>query len=372
MDLDVEEFGRIAAQTAKQVILQCIREAEKDIVVNEFSDKIGKIVTGTIQNIEGNTYLVNLGKIEAFLPPHEQVRGESFNVNDRIRVYIVDIQKNTRGPVIKISRTHTGLVKELFTLEVPEIQDNIIEIINISREPGKRSKVAVKSNNPSIGPVGTCVGHMGGRIQAILKELNNEKIDIIEWKESMEEFIANSLKPAEIKEVIINEENNEATVVVPNDQLSLAIGKGRLNVRLAVKLTNCKLDIQSAEDSESTSQTSSLADKIKSSKTDESSDDTPDDTANAPTDESSDDTPDDTADAPTDESSDDTPDDTADAPTDESSDDTDDTADAPTDESSDDTPDDTADAPTDESSDDTPDDTADAPTNESDNTESAS
>ena len=204
IDIEVEEFGRIAAQTAKQVILQCIREAEKDIIVSEFSNKIGQIITGTVQNIEGNTYLINLGKIEAFLPPHEQIRGESFNVNDKIRVYIIDIQKNNRGPVIKISRTHTGLIKELFKLEVPEIQDNIIEIINISRDAGKRSKISVKSNNPSIGPVGTCVGHMGGRIQAILKELNNEKIDIIEWNESIETYISNALKPSEIVKVIIN------------------------------------------------------------------------------------------------------------------------------------------------------------------------
>ena len=249
IDMDIEDFGRIAAQTAKQVILQCIREAEKDLIMSEFSDKIGQIVTGTVQNIEGNTYLINLGKIEAFLPPKEQVHGENFNVKDRIRVFIVDIQKINRGPMIRISRSHPGLIEQLFKLEVPEIQDGIIEIKSISRDSGRRTKIAVHSTNSSVGAVGTCVGHMGGRIQAILREINNEKIDILEWNEDPKAFIGNSLKPATVSEVIIqNEENREATVVVPDDQLSLAIGKAGQNVRLAVKLTNWKLDIVSEGD----------------------------------------------------------------------------------------------------------------------------
>ena len=278
INLDVDEFGRIAAQAAKQVILQCMREAEKDLVMNEFSDKIGQIVTGTVQNIEGNTYLINLGKVEAFLTPREQSPGETFSVKDRIRVFIVDIQKTTRGPVIKISRSHTGLIRQLFQIEVPEIQDGIIAIKSISRDAGRRTKIAVYSNNQTVGAVGTCVGHMGGRIQSVLREINNEKIDILEWSEDPKIFIGNSLKPATINEVILNNsESREATVIVPDDQLSLAIGKSGQNVRLAVKLTNWKLDIISESDynkktkSRSGEGDATLADKIKASV-----DDTPD------------------------------------------------------------------------------------------------
>jgi N utilization substance protein A len=272
IDIDVEEFGRIAAQTAKQIILQCMREAEKDLIFSEFSDKIGDIVTGTIQNIEGNTYLVNLGKVEAFLMPREQTPGENFNVKDRIRVFVVDIQKTSRGPIIKISRSHSGLIRKLFYLEVPEIQDGIITIKSISRDPGRRTKIAVSSNNQTVGAVGTCVGHMGGRIQAILREINNEKIDILEWNEDPKIFIGNSLKPATISKVIINNQAaKEAAVVVPDDQLSLAIGKFGQNVRLAVKLTGWKLDIMSDSDYkklnavEKPDESQSLADKIKAS-----------------------------------------------------------------------------------------------------------
>lgn len=271
IDLDVEDFGRIAAQAAKQVILQCMREAEKDLVMDEFSDKIGDIVTGTVQNIEGNTYLINLGKIEAFLPPREQAPGETFNVKDRIRVFIVDIQKTNRGPMIKISRSHTGLIRQLFHLEVPEIQDGIISIKSISRDAGRRTKIAVYSNNQTVGAVGTCVGHMGGRIQAVLREINNEKIDILEWNDDPKVFIGNSLKPATITDVIINNaDTREATVIVPDDQLSLAIGKAGQNVRLAVKLTNWKLDIMSESEynkksAPNTDETTTLAEKIKAS-----------------------------------------------------------------------------------------------------------
>jgi N utilization substance protein A len=256
IDLDFDEFGRIAAQAAKQVVMQCIREAERDLVLNEFSDKIGQIVTGTVQNIEGNTYLINLGKIEAFLPPKEQVFGETFNVKDRIRVFVVDIQKSNRGPMVRISRSHPGLVQQLFKLEIK----------GISRDPGKRTKIAVHSHNSSVGAVGTCVGHMGGRIQAILREINNEKIDILEWDEDPKVFIGNSLKPATITNVIIdNNDVREATVIVPRDQLSLAIGKSGQNVRLAVKLTNWKLDISSDEDSEDSNAEpgQSLAERLK-------------------------------------------------------------------------------------------------------------
>lgn len=257
IDMEIEDLGRIAAQSAKQVIMQSIREAERDMVIDEFSDKVGQIVTGIVQNIEGNVYLINLGKIETFLFAKEQVPGESFSVKDRIRVFVVDIHRSSRGPSVQISRSHPGLVRELFAMEVPEIQDGIIEIKSISRDAGRRTKIAVHSKNASVGAVGTCVGHMGGRIQAVLREINNEKIDILEWSEDPKVFIANSLKPAVVKTVLIeNEANREATVVVPNDQLSLAIGKSGQNVRLAVKLTNWKLDITSETDEKSKSNAS--------------------------------------------------------------------------------------------------------------------
>lgn len=257
IDMEIEDLGRIAAQSAKQVIMQSIREAERDMVIDEFSDKVGQIVTGVVQNIEGNVYLINLGKIEAFLFAKEQVSGETFTVKDRIRVFVVDIHRSSRGPSVQISRSHPGLVRELFAMEVPEIQDGIIEIKSISRDAGRRTKIAVHSKNASVGAVGTCVGHMGGRIQAVLREINNEKIDILEWNEDPKVFIANSLKPAVVKTVLIeNEANREATVVVPNDQLSLAIGKAGQNVRLAVKLTNWKLDITSETDEKSKSNAS--------------------------------------------------------------------------------------------------------------------
>ncbi|MBT5855251.1 transcription termination/antitermination protein NusA [bacterium] len=250
-EMDLTNFGRLAAQTAKQVIIQRIREAEKTSVFDEFTEKKGTIITGTIQKVEPRSYLINLGRIEAFLPPHEQIPGESYQVNDKIRVFVVDIDQTAKGPQIRVSRSHADLLKKLFELEVPEIADSIIEIVSVSREPGKRAKVAVKSNNSSIGAVGTCVGHMGSRIQSIIKEIGNEKIDILEWSEDPRQFIGNSLKPAKITHVAItNEENKEALVVVPKDELSLAIGKQGINVRLAVRLTGWKLDIMSDEEYE--------------------------------------------------------------------------------------------------------------------------
>lgn len=244
-----ENFGRIAAQTAKQVIIQRIREAEKNVIFDEFSEKIGQLITGTIQRVEGKNYLIDLGRIEALLTPREQIQGERFDVKEKIRLYVDDVLKTPKGPKVMISRANPGLLKCLFEIEVPEIQDGIIEIKSISREAGKRSKVAVASNNPAVGAVGTCVGHMGGRIQAIIKEIGDEKIDILEWDAIPQKYIANSLKPAEIADVIITDElNKEAAVVVGKDQLSLAIGKAGVNVRLAVKLTGWKLDILSQEE----------------------------------------------------------------------------------------------------------------------------
>lgn len=266
IEITPSDFGRIAAQTAKQVIIQRIREAEKNTIYDEFSKKIGQIVVGTVQKVEGRNYLINLGRIEALLTPYEQIPGETFQVKEKIKLYVSDVERTPKGPIIRISRGNPGLLKCLFNMEVPEIQDGIIEIMSISREPGKRAKVAVKSNNPAIGAVGTCVGHMGGRIQTIIKEIGNEKIDILEWDEEPTKFIANSLKPAKINDVqVTDEENREANVIVPKDQLSLAIGKGGVNVRLAVKLTNWKLDITSEEGDESDSG-GSLAEKMQQEK----------------------------------------------------------------------------------------------------------
>jgi N utilization substance protein A len=246
------DFGRIAAQTAKQVIIQRIREAEKNVIFDEFSKKIDTIITGEVQRIENQNYLINLGRTEAILSYREQIPGEKFQVKEKIKLYVVDIEKNNRGAFIHISRTHPGFLKKLFEIEIPEIQDGIIEIMSVAREPGKRAKVAVKSNNPTIGAVGTCVGPMGGRIQSIIKELGFEKIDVLEWDEDPNRFISNALKPAKISQVTItDDEEKTAVVVVPNDQLSLAIGKSGINVRLSVKLTGWKLDIVSEEEYDS-------------------------------------------------------------------------------------------------------------------------
>jgi N utilization substance protein A len=263
------DFGRTAAQAAKQVIVQRIREAEKNAIYKDFKDRVGQIVIGTVQRVENQNYLINLGRAEAILSYREQIPGERFMPKEKVRVYIVDLDKNARGSFIQISRAHPGLLKELLTQEIPEIQDGIIEIMSVSRDPGKRAKVAVKSNNASIGAVGTCVGHMGTRIQSVTKELGREKIDILEWSEDPKVFIGNALKPAKISSIqILNEENREARVVVPSDQLSLAIGKGGVNVRLSVKLTGWKIDVVSDEDggsgeSRGSSASLSFADRIK-------------------------------------------------------------------------------------------------------------
>ncbi len=249
IEVTPKDFGRLAAQTAKQVIIQRIREAEKALITNEFSDKVGTIIIGTVQRIEGRNLLVNLGRIEAVLTPNDQIRNERYRVKDKIKILVKDVVTTPKGPQIHISRSHPNFLRCLFHQEIPEIQDGTIEILSISRDAGNRAKVAVKSNNENIGAVGTCVGHMGGRIQSIIKEINNEKIDILEWNEKPEAYIANSLKPAKINRVILtNEAEKQALAVVDNDQLSLAIGKSGVNVRLAVKLTHWKIDIMGTEE----------------------------------------------------------------------------------------------------------------------------
>jgi len=262
-----EKFGRIAAQTAKQVIMQKIREAEKNSIYSDFKEKEGKIISGYIQRKERNgAYLVNLGRIEALLSVRNQIPKENYNLKDRIRVYIVSVEESSKGPQILISRSNTGLIKALFELEIPEIQDGIIEIVGVSRDVGSRAKVAVKSNDSEIGAVGTCVGHMGGRIQNIVKELGNERIDIIEWSEDQYEYIANALKPAKINKITLEEDEagKRAIVNVDEDQLSLAIGKGGQNVRLAARLAGWKIDVES--------QKSSLLDNLKSNIAEQQSD----------------------------------------------------------------------------------------------------
>lgn len=243
IEITGKDFGRIAAQTAKQVIIQRIREAEKNKTLEEFSAKKGELVSGTIQRKEFNGFLVNLGRLESILTVSEQARGEYYRIGEKIKVYVVDVQNSSRGAVVYISRAHPGIIKKLFEMEIPEIQQGVLEIKGIAREAGRRSKVAVLSHDPNVTAIGTCVGHMGNRIQNILREIGNERIDIIEWKEDPKAFIVNALSPAKISAVKLNPEDNSAKIIVPEDQLSLAIGKEGQNVRLAAKLTGWKIDI---------------------------------------------------------------------------------------------------------------------------------
>ncbi|MBK8189958.1 MAG: transcription termination/antitermination protein NusA [Vampirovibrionales bacterium] len=242
-----DEFGRIAAQSAKQVITQKIREAEKFLIMREFEEKKNQVTTGIVQRIEGRNVIINIGKSEAVLPPREQLPGEYYRVGNKLRVFVADIRDSGRVPQIVVSQSHPEMVREIFELEVPEIEDNVIEIKNIAREAGFRTKVAVSSNDPEVDPQGACIGARGSRIQAIVNELKNEKIDIIRWSDDPVEFIVNALAPARIAHVYVDysrEGMNQALVVAPDDQLSLAIGREGQNVRLAAKLTGYKLDIK--------------------------------------------------------------------------------------------------------------------------------
>lgn len=245
IEVTPRKFGRIAAQTAKQVVVQRIREAERDIIFDEFYNKESDIVTGIIQRIERKNVIIDLGKTEGTLTPAEQTPGESYKFNDRIKIYVLEVKKTTKGPQILVSRTHPGLVKRLFELEVPEIHDGVVEIKSIAREPGSRTKIAVFSRDDNVDPVGACVGQKGIRVQTIVDELRGEKIDIIKWSSSPEEFIASSLSPAKVIRTDVNEAEKSAKVTVPDFQLSLAIGKEGQNARLAAKLTGWKIDIKS-------------------------------------------------------------------------------------------------------------------------------
>ena len=238
-------FGRIAAQTAKQVVVQRVREAERGIIYEEFMSREGDIITGLVSRVENRNVFIDLGKTEAVLTPTEQIAGETYEHGDRIKAYIVEVKKTSKGPQIVVSRTHPGLLKRLFELEVPEIQEGIVEIKSVAREPGMRSKIAVYSKDDDVDPVGSCVGHKGMRVRAVVDELGSEKIDIVKWNEDSAKFIANALSPAKVVSVAVNEDEKVSRVVVPDYQLSLAIGKEGQNARLAAKLTGWKIDIKS-------------------------------------------------------------------------------------------------------------------------------
>ena len=240
-----KDFGRIAAQTAKQVIMQRIREAERSIVYNEYSQYENEIVQGEVERRDNKFVYVNLGKIEAVLGRNDQMPNETYEPHQRIKVYVTRVEKTPKGPQVFVSRTNPGLVKRLFEQEVPEIYDGTVEIVAIAREAGDRTKLAVRSNDPNVDPVGTCVGQQGRRVQAVVNELNGENMDIVEWKEDPSDYIANALNPAQVIAIQFDEENEKAcTVIVPDDQLSLAIGKHGQNARLAAKLTGYKIDIK--------------------------------------------------------------------------------------------------------------------------------
>ncbi|EFI70376.1 transcription elongation factor NusA [Lysinibacillus fusiformis ZC1] len=241
-------FGRIAAQTAKQVVTQRVREAERGLIYEQYVDREDDIVTGVVERLDARNIYVGLGKVEAALPVNEQIQGESYHPHDRIKVYITKVERTTRGPQVIVSRTHPGLLRRLFEMEVPEIYEGIVEIKSIAREAGDRSKISVFAHNEEVDPVGSCVGAKGARVQTIVNELNGEKIDIVEWSEDPVIFVANALSPSKVLDVQVNEEEKSTTVVVPDYQLSLAIGKRGQNARLAAKLTGWKIDIKSETD----------------------------------------------------------------------------------------------------------------------------
>lgn len=250
IEVTPRDFGRIAAQTAKQVVTQRIREAERGLIYDAFIDKEEDIVTGIVQRVDARNIYVDLGKVEAILPQNELMPTDRFQQGDRIKSYITKVENTTKGPQIVLSRTHPGLLKRLFELEVPEIFDGIVEIRSVAREAGYRSKIAVYSRNEEVDPVGSCVGPKGSRVQAIVNELNGEKIDIVNWSENVEEYVANALSPSKVIQVDIYEEEKLARVIVPDYQLSLAIGIRGQNARLAAKLTGWKIDIKSESQAE--------------------------------------------------------------------------------------------------------------------------
>ena len=243
VEVTPRNFGRIAAQNAKQVVVQRIREAERGMVYERFSGREQDIVTGIVQRVEAGNVYIDLGKVEAVLTAKEQIPGESYQYHERMKTYIVEVKRTNKGPQIMVSRTHPGLLKRLFELEVPEIQDGIVEIKSVSREPGMRSKISVYTADPNVDPVGACVGQKGMRVQSIVNELRGEKIDIVKYSDDPAQYVANALSPAKVVYTEINEEEKICRVIVPDYQLSLAIGKEGQNARLAAKLTSWKIDI---------------------------------------------------------------------------------------------------------------------------------
>ncbi|MGM8211716.1 transcription termination factor NusA [Virgibacillus sp. W0430] len=245
VEITPKDFGRIAAQAAKQVVTQRVREAERGVIFSEYADREEDVMTGIIQRKDSRFIYVNLGKIEAKLADTEQIPTEKYDIHDRIKVFVTKVENTSKGPQIYISRSHPGLLKRLFEMEVPEIYEGIVEIKSISREAGDRSKISVYAPDPEIDPVGSCVGQKGQRVQAIVNELNGEKIDIVEWSEDPVVYVSNALSPSKVIDVLVNEEEKSTTVIVPDYQLSLAIGKRGQNARLAAKLTGWKIDIKS-------------------------------------------------------------------------------------------------------------------------------
>jgi N utilization substance protein A len=243
VEVPFDEFGRNAVQAAKQIVVQRVREAEREQIYAEYQDRIGEIVTGDVQQIERGGIVVNLGRTEALLPAREQIRRERYRQGDRVRAYLLSVEKTTKGPQIILSRTQPNFLKKLFRMEVPEIYDSVVEIMAIAREAGGRSKVAVVSHDERVDPVGACVGVKGSRIQTIVRELSGEKIDIVPWSVDPAVLVSRALNPAKVSKAIVNEGERSVRVIVPDDQLSLAIGKGGQNARLAAKLTGWRIDI---------------------------------------------------------------------------------------------------------------------------------
>ncbi len=249
-EIDANEFGRIAAQTAKQVIVQKLREAEREMVYNTYSNRVGEVINGIVHGFSRGAIIVDLGKTEAELPPKEQVPRERYKQGDRIKAYILDVKQNAKGPQVILSRTDIDFLIKLFELEVPEVAENIVEIRSAAREPGGRSKIAVVSHDPNVDPVGACVGVKGSRVQAVVNELRGERIDIIPWLVDPALFVSNALSPAQVTRVIINETEKSMEVIVADEELSLAIGKNGQNVRLAARLTGWNITIKSEAQAE--------------------------------------------------------------------------------------------------------------------------
>ena len=245
MKIETSSFGRIAVQMAKQIIIQRVKDAERDNIYDEYKDRKGELINGFVQRFESGNIIVNLGRAEGVVPPAEQIHRETYKRGERIRSYLFEVKKNAKGAQIILSRTHPAFLKALFEVEVPEISEGLIDIVSVAREPGKRGKIAVKAKDKDIDPVGACVGMRGSRVQSVVQELRGEKIDIIPYTEDSAKYVSSALSPAKVNRVSVDEENRAMTVIVPDDQLSLAIGKNGQNVRLAVKLTGWKIDVKS-------------------------------------------------------------------------------------------------------------------------------